>query len=185
MNAPKLTGKTLMMVGVASVLALAGCKSHQPVADKPISYPGNDIDAQEQELSGFLSSQGIPFSRDGANLVINLPETITFASSSATLKPEGSSVIAQIAKVLSKYTQSTVAVIGHTDSTGSAELNNRLSVQRAESVAAIMKANGVGEFRLKALGAGSTKPVASNDTTEGKAKNRRVDVVLSPLQLKR
>ncbi len=185
MKTQRITGKTLMMVGIASVLALAGCKSPQPVNEKPISYPGNDIDAQEKELSGFLSAQGIPFSRDGANLVINLPETITFPSSSATLKSEGSNVIAQIAKVLAKYTQSNVAVIGHTDSTGSAELNNRLSVQRAESVANIMKANGVGDFRVKALGAGSSKPVATNDTAEGKAKNRRVDIVLSPLQLKR
>lgn len=185
MTIQRTTGKTLMMMGIVSVLALAGCKSQQPVVEKVISYPGNDVDAQEKALSGFLSKQGIPFSRDGAHLVINLPETITFPSGSAALKSEGNAVIAQIAKVLAQYNQSTVTVIGHTDSTGSVELNNRLSVQRAESVANIMQANGVGDFRLKALGAGSSKPIASNDTAEGKAKNRRVDIVLSPLQLKR
>ncbi len=179
--------KMMSIVALASTLVLAGCQSTPPVTKPdPIPvYPGNDIDAQEQELSSFLNSQGIPFTRQGSSLIISLPETVTFASGSAVLKPQAVSTLGQIGSVFTKYTQTRVNVIGHTDSTGTDAINDRLSLQRAESVAKIFRDKGVGNFRLETSGAGSKNPVASNDTAAGKAQNRRVEVVLAPIQLKR
>ncbi|WP_434778286.1 OmpA family protein [Neisseria sp. Ec49-e6-T10] len=177
-------------LSVASVLAISGCHStkptYQPKPDQPVvTYPGNDIDAQEKELSEFLTQQGIPYVREGINLVIRLPEAITFATGSATLKPQAISSLTQMATVFSKYNQSTIHVIGYTDSTGTDAINDKLSLQRAQNVSKILQDKGVGAFRLNAVGAGSKNPIASNDTAEGRAQNRRVELVLQPLQLKR
>ena len=173
----------------ASILALSACSSPmkpvEPIQEKPISYPGNDIDAQEGELRAFLEGQNIPYVRQGANAVISLPEGITFATNSAAIKPQAKTVLNKLATIFDKYRQTTINVIGHTDSTGSDAINDKLSLDRAQSVATIFKDKGLGAFRVNPVGAGSKNPVASNDTAEGRAKNRRVEIVLSPLQLKR
>ena len=182
------TVKLASILGLATLFAISGCNSHaqQPVQpEKPISYPGNDIDAQEQELAGFLNSQGISYHLEGANLVIHLPEAITFATNSSTLKSQATPVLNQIAKVLGKYTSSNINIIGYTDSTGTDAINNKLSLQRAQSVAQIFENNGIGKFRLNTVGAGSKNPIASNSSINGRAQNRRVEITIVPMQLKR
>ena len=183
------TVKIITVLGLASILAVSGCTTQAtpvyPQPEKPIPYPGNDIDAQEQELAGFLNSQGISFHRDGANLVIHLPEAITFATNSATLKSQATPVLNRIAQVLNKYTSSRINIIGYTDSTGTDAINNRLSLQRAQSVSTVFENNGIGKFRLNPVGAGSKNPIATNDTATGRAQNRRVEITIVPMQLKR
>ncbi|HHO8887846.1 TPA: OmpA family protein, partial [Klebsiella pneumoniae] len=75
-----------------------------------------------------------------------------------------------------------VNVLGFTDSTGSQDLNMRLSQQRADSVASALITQGVAANRIRTQGMGPSNPIASNSTAEGKAQNRRVEITLSPVQ---
>ena len=89
-------------------------------------------------------------------------------------------VIARVAKVLNKYDDSTVMVLGYTDSTGSAEYNQTLSQQRANAVAAYLQGQGVKSSRFEIMGLGSSNPLASNSTAEGRQQNRRVEIKIIP-----
>ncbi|VAS20079.1 2-ketogluconate utilization repressor PtxS [Klebsiella pneumoniae] len=84
--------------------------------------------------------------------------------------------------VLKEYEKTAVNVVGYTDSTGSKDLNMRLSQQRADSVASALITQGVAANRIRTTGMGPANPIASNSTAEGKAQNRRVEITLSPLQ---
>ncbi|HBB1252311.1 TPA: OmpA family protein [Escherichia coli] len=86
-----------------------------------------------------------------------------------------------VAMVLKEYPKTAVNVIGYTDSTGSHDLNMRLSQQRADSVASALITQGVDASRIRTQGLGPANPIASNSTAEGKAQNRRVEITLSPL----
>ena len=85
-----------------------------------------------------------------------------------------------IARNLQQYPDSTIQVIGHTDSTGSAAYNQDLSERRARSVAGILSAGGVSQNRLSTAGRGASQPVASNETVAGRAQNRRVQILITP-----
>lgn len=119
--------------------------------------------------------------RQGDNIVLNMPNNVTFDSSSSSLKPAGANTLTGVAMVLKEYPKTAVNVVGHTDSTGSRALNMRLSQQRAESVASALIVQGVAENRLHTQGAGPDSPIATNSTEAGKAQNRRVEITLSPL----
>jgi outer membrane protein OmpA-like peptidoglycan-associated protein len=103
---------------------------------------------------------------------------ILFDTDSATLKPESSQALGEITKLLQADPQLKIFVVGHTDNSGSVDHNVQLSLARAQSVKqALIKDHGIAADRLKAFGCGPYAPVASNDTEEGRAKNRRVELV--------
>jgi len=105
-------------------------------------------------------------------------EGIYFDTAKADLKPESAAAVAEIAKLLKADMSLKVFVVGHTDSVGSVESNLTLSQNRAQSVLqALVKDHGIDAGRLKAFGCGPYAPVATNDTEEGRAKNRRVELV--------
>lgn len=105
-------------------------------------------------------------------------EGIYFDTGKADLKPESAAAVAEIAKLLQADLSLKVFVVGHTDTVGSVESNLTLSQNRAQSVLqALVKDHGIEAGRLKAFGCGPYAPVATNDTEEGKAKNRRVELV--------
>lgn len=104
------------------------------------------------------------------------------AAAGATLKPAGANTLTGVAMVLKEYPKTAVNVVGYTDSTGSHDLNMRLSQQRADSVASSLITQGVDASRIRTSGMGPANPIASNSTAEGKAQNRRVEITLSPLQ---
>ena len=87
-----------------------------------------------------------------------------------------------VAATLKEYNQTMVEVVGHTDSIGSDEVNQRLSEQRANSVAQYLAAQGVQRERMEILGMGKRMPIADNNTDAGRAKNRRVEIHLIPLR---
>lgn len=144
------------------------------------SVIGNRLDAQERDLRANLSNSNISIVNTGDRLVVSLPNDLTFASDSANISPAIQSDLRQIAGSLVRYPDSTVQVIGHTDSDGSAEYNLTLSERRASTVADEIQAGGVPYHRLSTFGRGEAQPVASNLTAEGKAMNRRVEVVIVP-----
>jgi outer membrane protein OmpA-like peptidoglycan-associated protein len=102
---------------------------------------------------------------------------IHFDVNSATVKPESMGTINQIAKLLKNNPELKFEIDGHTDSTGDASKNMTLSQQRAEAVQQLLVSQGVDASRLSAKGYGASKPMASNDTPEGQAQNRRVEFV--------
>ena len=102
---------------------------------------------------------------------------ITFDTGKATIKAESTAVLGQIAQLLKQNPSWMMAVEGHTDSTGTPSANAALSTDRARAVVAWLLKNGIEARRLSAVGLGDTKPVGDNATEEGRAKNRRVELV--------
>jgi outer membrane protein OmpA-like peptidoglycan-associated protein len=143
---------------------------------------GYYMDVQEAKLRDKMKGTGVSVTRSGDNIILNMPNNVTFDSSSATLKPAGANTLTGVAAVLKEYNKTAVNVIGYTDSTGSQDLNMRLSQQRADSVASSLIAQGVEANRIRTSGMGPANPIASNSTAEGKAQNRRVEITLSPVQ---
>ncbi|WP_455426459.1 OmpA family lipoprotein [Dryocola sp. LX212] len=142
---------------------------------------GYYMDVQEAKLRQKLQGTGVSVTRNGDNIVLNMPNNVTFDSSSATLKPAGANTLTGVAMVLKEYPKTAVNVVGYTDSSGSNELNMRLSQQRADGVGSALITQGVEASRVRTTGAGPSNPIASNSTAEGKAQNRRVEITLSPL----
>jgi len=103
---------------------------------------------------------------------------ILFDTGKSTIKPESAQAIGEIAKLLKADPGLKVGVVGHTDNVGDVKSNIKLSQDRAEAVLqALVRDHGIDPARLKAYGCGQFAPVASNDTEEGRAKNRRVELV--------
>ena len=103
---------------------------------------------------------------------------ITFDFDKADIKPESKPQLDQIAKLLADHADLKLAITGHTDNQGSADYNQKLSQRRAEAIVAALAASyGIAADRLIAQGMGASSPVASNDNEEGRAKNRRVELV--------
>ncbi|WP_318388676.1 OmpA family lipoprotein [Enterobacter sp.] len=142
---------------------------------------GYYMDAQEAKLRQKMQGTGVSVTRNGDNIVLNMPNNVTFDSSSATLKPAGANTLTGVAMVLKEYPKTAVNVVGYTDSTGGKDLNMRLSQQRADAVASSLITQGVDAGRLRTSGMGPANPIASNSTEDGKAQNRRVEITLSPL----
>ena len=141
---------------------------------------GSALDAQAQALQGSLTTPGVQVVNTGQTLNVTLPEGVLFAHDSATVSGPAQNDLYALARNLQQYPNSTVQVIGHTDSTGAAAYNLQLSQRRAQSVAGILIAGGVSSNRIATSGMGMTQPVASNDTTAGRAQNRRVEIVIRP-----
>ncbi len=102
----------------------------------------------------------------------------TFATNSTELSEEGKAAVQPIVEVLQTHPQSTVNIVGHTDSTGAAEYNMMISKKRAAAVAAYIEEQGIEAERITASGEGEENPIASNATAEGRAQNRRVDATI-------
>ncbi|HBH87022.1 MAG TPA: hypothetical protein DDY17_05410 [Syntrophaceae bacterium] len=102
---------------------------------------------------------------------------INFDTNKATIKPESKPIVDQLVGLLTENPGLRVSIEGHTDSTGNAVRNKTLSQQRAQSVVNVLVAAGIEKQRLSAIGWGQEKPVADNRTDEGRAKNRRVEIV--------
>ncbi len=109
--------------------------------------------------------------------IVNLPD-ILFDVNQATLKPEAKIAIAKLAGILLVMPDLNLRVEGHTDSTGTAEHNQKLSEERARAVVAFVTEQGVEASRLTSFGYGPTRPLADNDSAEGRKKNRRVEIVV-------
>ncbi len=118
---------------------------------------------------------------DGS-LRVNLPSGVSFDSGQAVLKPALTPVLDSVARALRQHPELKAAAIGHTDSTGSLQLNERLSLERANAVRMFLIERDVSASRIAAEGRGPNYPVASNDTAEGRAQNRRVELYLFATQ---
>jgi outer membrane protein OmpA-like peptidoglycan-associated protein len=142
---------------------------------------GTYMDRQEQELRRRTAGTDVHVIRQGDDLVLNMPSGVTFATNQSSIQPQFRATLDQVADVLRQYNQTYVDVYGHTDSTGSDSYNLDLSQRRASAVADYLTMRGVQSARLGTRGFGESQPIASNDTEEGKAANRRVEIKLVPV----
>lgn len=142
---------------------------------------GYYMDEQEKKLRQQTAGTDIDVIRNGDDLILNMPSSVTFDTNSYAIKPEFRSTLNQVATTLRDYEKTYIDIYGHTDSTGGDAINIPLSENRARSVADYLSANGVQSARIGTRGFGSSQPVASNATPEGRAANRRVEIKLSPV----
>ncbi|TWI12703.1 outer membrane protein OmpA-like peptidoglycan-associated protein [Lysobacter ruishenii] len=143
---------------------------------------GNYQDRQERALREKMAGTGVEVVRQGDNITLNMPSNITFGFDRADLQPQFYPVLNDVAATLTEYNQTIVEVAGHTDSVGTDSYNQQLSERRAASVGNYLMSKGVMRDRFILVGAGETRPVASNDTESGRAQNRRVEITLVPLR---
>lgn len=142
---------------------------------------GYYMDVQEAKLRQKLQGTGVHVLRSGNDIRLVMPGDVTFETNSASLDPKFFTVLDSVATVLQEYKSTLVTVAGYTDSTGSTEHNQVLSEKRATTVALYLNSRGVVKERLAAIGHGESQPVAGNDTADGRAMNRRVEITLDPI----
>jgi outer membrane protein OmpA-like peptidoglycan-associated protein len=140
---------------------------------------GHYMDNQEKEMRQVLDRQD-RLEREGDTLRASLSSDVLFDSGSAKLQPGASDKLRQVADVLSHYPRTRVEIVGHTDSRGSEPSNEQLAQRRAQAVRDVLVHDGVDAARITARGAGESRPVATNDTTTGRAMNRRVEITVRP-----
>lgn len=140
---------------------------------------GSNLDRQARELRGSLD-QDIDVINTGDELIVRMPNDITFAFDSANVRPNLRDDLGTLSRSLNKYPETTIQVVGHTDSVGSFEYNRQLSLRRASAVASILQSGGVSSSRIRTFGAGYDQPIASNRTPEGRQANRRVEITIRP-----
>lgn len=142
---------------------------------------GNYMDQQEAELRAQLQNTGVSVTRQGNQIILNMPSNITFATDSSRVQPQFNETLISVGLVLKKFDKTLIDVYGFTDSSGSDEYNLKLSNDRAVSVATVLANQGVNQQRFYITGKGEEDPIASNSSEAGRAQNRRVEIMLSPL----
>ena len=185
----------------AGLAALAGCPDADgdgvadkddacpneagPAANKGCPYQDKDgdgvLDKDDKcpDVAGTVANQGCPEVTEEVQKQLNeYARTILFDTGKSSIKAESTSVMVDIITILKEYPTAKFTVEGHTDSVGSASLNQKLSESRALSVKTFLVEKGIEEFRLSAVGYGEDKPIATNNTSAGRTQNRRVEINL-------
>ena len=140
------------------------------------AYIGNYMDKQAAEIERDIA--GARVERVGEGIKITFSSGIMFDVERAVLKDQYSGELSELSTILNKYEDTNILLEGHTDSTGSEEYNLDLSKKRAQSVANYLATQKVNPTRFTIMGYGESQPIASNETAEGRAQNRRVEVAI-------
>lgn len=140
------------------------------------AHIGHYMDEQAAEMEKEL--EGARIERVGEGIIVTFDSGLLFAVNEATLQPEARANLDKLAGILKKYDDTDVMIGGHTDATGSESYNQTLSVRRAETVTNTLTSLDIDASRLQTKGFGETQPIATNDTEEGRALNRRVELAI-------
>ena len=141
---------------------------------------GNQLESQERELRKAMNGTNASVTNTGHSLIVNLPEAITFDFGSAVVHSSLVPSIVAVARSLQNHPNTQVQVIGHTDNIGSSAYNQDLSERRAAAVAQILVNHKTPTSRITVFGRSFNDPIATNATSEGRAANRRVEIVITP-----
>ena len=139
------------------------------------------MDKQEEKLRQQTAGTGIEVDRVGDQIALSMPSGLTFDVNSAAIKGDFYGPLNDVSSTLIEYPQTAVDVVGHASSDGDDAYNQELSERRASSVQTYLTNSGVQSVRLNAIGMGETQPVADNATQAGRAANRRVEILLTPI----
>lgn len=158
---------------------LFSCKSKkQIVYSTPQSGVKQSPDEEVEDFKKQLPGTQVDRTADGVRVTFD--SEILFSTNSSVITENAKQSIRELVKTINKYGQPNVQIQGHTDATGTAEYNKWLSDKRASSVKTFAIGLGVAAERIQTMGYGVTKPIAPNNTPEGRAKNRRVEVIVIP-----
>lgn len=144
------------------------------------AFIGKKMDRQAAQIKQTVP--GATVTRAGEGIVVKFDSGILFDVDKADLKPAALTNLQNLAKSMQDNPQTDISIVGHTDSTGTAEHNMDLSVRRAAAVKSYLVTAGVADARLTTVGKGETEPIASNGTPEGRAQNRRVEIIITANQ---
>jgi len=142
---------------------------------------GGYMDKQESKMREKLAGTGVSVTRQGDEIILNMPGEITFATGESVLNADFTKTLDGVVLVLEEFEKTIITVEGHTDSTGSHEFNQNLSEKRALAVGQYLVNRNVSQVRVAAVGLGETMPEYDNATAEGRALNRRVELTLTPI----
>ncbi len=142
---------------------------------------GSYMDEQEKKLREQTAGTGIEVTRTGDQIMLQLPSDITFESGQSYLQSQFYAPLDDIADTLVEFPSTMVDIIGHADSQGAEDYNQRLSEERAQTVLSYLLNRGVNPQRLASTGFGEMRPIADNSTEAGRAQNRRVEIILTPI----
>jgi outer membrane protein OmpA-like peptidoglycan-associated protein len=143
----------------------------------------NRMEKQKQEMEAATRGTGIQVSQTADNrLKMEIPADVSFDTGRADIKSNFRPILERFAQTLNDNPSATVSIVGHTDSTGSAAVNDPLSVERAAHTRDYLSQRGVSPNRIAIDGRGEREPIASNDSESGRARNRRVEIYVSERQ---
>ena len=141
------------------------------------------MEKQRQEMEAATQGTGVQVMQTADNqLKLDIPADISFATNRSDIQPNFRPILDRFAEGLRNNPAAEVRIVGHTDSTGSDAINNPLSLNRASSTRDYLGGRGVNTSRIQVEGRGSREPVASNDTVDGRARNRRVEIFVGQRQ---
>lgn len=142
-----------------------------------------NMEKQKREMEAATQGTGIAVTQTADNqLKLDIPSDISFDTGRSDIKSNFAPVLDRFAEGLRNNVNTDVRIVGHTDSTGTDAINNPLSLQRANSTRNYLTSRGVGGTRIQTEGRGSYEPIASNNTNEGRARNRRVEIYVGERQ---
>jgi len=182
------TGAGVGALGGAAIGAMSGNAGRGAVIGAGVGALGTYIwsqhmEKQKQEMQAATQGTGVTVTQTADNqLKLDIPSDISFATNRADIQPSFRPILDRFAEGLRNNPNADVRIIGHTDSTGSDAINNPLSLDRAESTRNYLTARGVSGARIHVEGRGSREPIASNDSAEGRARNRRVEIFMGQRQ---
>lgn len=136
----------------------------------------NYMQRQEADFKTALQDSGVKVERNADDIRLVMPGAITFDTGSDVLAPRFLNVLNAVAEVLKRYDQTVLSIEGHTDSRGREAYNQKLSEQRAAAVQAYLEEAGINPARMSTQGLAASQPIATNETAEGRAQNRRVEL---------
>lgn len=135
------------------------------------------MERQKQEMQQVTQGTGVVVTQTQDNqLKLDIPSDISFATNRSDIQPNFAPVLDRFAEGLRNNPNAEVRIVGYTDSTGSDSINNPLSLDRATSTRNYLTSRGVSGARIQVEGRGAREPVATNDTADGRARNRRVEI---------
>ncbi|WP_162045816.1 OmpA family protein [Vibrio taketomensis] len=141
-------------------------------------FGGNDEPAPQPVVEEVVAEEVVETVVMTKTFEATLADTETFALNSTELQPGSASKLDELVQLLQAYPQANVEIVGYTDSSGAADYNQQLSEKRAQAVANVLAERGINPSRMSVSGEGENNPIASNDTREGRAQNRRVEVTV-------
>ena len=137
---------------------------------------GHQMDQQAKEIQQNIP--GATVTRIGEGLAVTFASGLLYDFDSDAIKPTAAQNLRTLAQSLTKYPNTDILIVGHTDATGSDNYNQSLSERRAQSAQLFLVREGVSNSRLRATGRGEAEPIASNDTEDGQSQNRRVEIAI-------
>lgn len=150
--------------------------------ERAVAEKKRQFEANIAGVEALFTSSEATVAQEYGNVVIHL-YGVSFKSGQSTIQPEYFGLLSKVQRAIREFPTSKIAIEGHTDGQGFLELNQKLSQERATVVMGYVLANmGLSPDMVTATGYGATRPIANNDLPEGRAKNRRIDIVLTPVQ---